>query len=261
MAAWLRTWQQFVCCPRCLGFIKQLLLSHRVGAGESLVFSHVFPQQICWPRSWEPWLLGGCFPEGSCSGWQGQTLDLSWVLWDEVWRSPQIHEHFVLEDWRLMKIRRSAREIRLSWLLLFVARLRGNFFTCASHCSDIPVGARRTKHCLPNDAYLVVCPGIWQLLGHLLSTVHCFPGEPRVLSKRPILGFDHLVGNCFGDECTGGLPDAVLQDKDCRRLLKAWLCAASPVCWSIFLPFFYSIPSVPCRKHSTANPEEILTLI
>ena len=97
--------------------------------------------------------------------------------------------------------------------------------------------------------------------GHLLSPVHCFPGEPRVLSKRPILGFDHLVGNCLEDECTEGLPDAVLQDKDCRRLLKAWLCAASPVCWSIFLPFFYSIPSVPCRKHSTANPEEILTLM
>lgn len=62
MAAWLRTWQQFVCCPRCLCFYqttKQLLISHR-----SCQKVGVFP----WPRSWEPWLLGGCFPEGSCSG-------------------------------------------------------------------------------------------------------------------------------------------------------------------------------------------------
>ena len=103
---------------------------------------------------------------------------------------------------------------------------------------------------------------------HLLSPVHWHftrQGEPRVLSKRPILGFDHhLVGNCLGDECTRGLPDAVLQDKDCRRLLKAWLGMCVCVCWSIFLPFFHRFPSVPqvvgqgrCGKHLTANPEEI----
>ena len=158
MAAWLRTWQQFVCCPRCLCFYqttKQLLISHR-----SCQKVGVFP----WPRSWEPWLLGGCFPERSCSG-RAESGFLLWVLWDEMWRSPRIHEQFVLKDWRWMKIRRSAREICLSWLLLLVARWGGNFFTCASHCSDIPVGARkRMTHCLPNDAYLVFGPGIWQLL-------------------------------------------------------------------------------------------------
>ena len=79
---------------------------------------------------------------------------------------------------------------------------------------------------------------------HLLSPVHWHftrQGEPRVLSKRPILGFDHhLVGNCLGDECTRGLPDAVLQDKDCRRLLKAWLgmCVCVLVDISSIFPSF-----------------------